>query len=103
MEIHLFLKNHCIQTGAKKEYERLLSSYFGNTCSENEKSVIEAKIDVLKFFLENADFPFIRGNYQELCGTCELPVRLVVPEDYSKMKIKYDDKEIKPEWKLSHE
>ncbi len=100
MKIFLPLKKHCIETGAKKEYGRLLNIYFSNTCSENENAVIEEKIEALKFFLENADFSRIRGDYSELCGTYELTVKLNIPGDYSRMNIEYDNKEIKPEWNL---
>ncbi len=58
------LKKHCIETEAKKEYNRLIQGYFKN--NSRDKSIDEARIEALKYFLERVDFPWLRSKYPEL-------------------------------------
>ncbi len=97
MEIVLSLKRHCIETEAKKEYERLIQGYFKN--SNQDKSIIEARIEALKFFLEEVDFSRLRSLYPELSGTIELSLKLKISEDFQDLKIVVNDRRIQPEWK----
>jgi len=99
MEIHLKLKRHCIKTAAKTEHNRLVMRYFSSDYPDNEKTVIEAQIEALKFFLEKADFARIRSVHPGLSGTGELPVSLKVPESLREMKIVFNGNKVRPEWK----
>ena len=97
MEIILSLKKHCIETAAKKSYEQLIQSYFKN--KGDDPSVLEARIDALKFFIERADFARLRTDYPELSGNVQLPITLSIPEEFESMEIVMKDKRIQPEWK----
>jgi len=103
MEILITLKQHCIKTGAKRRYSKLINQYFSYTLSDHEKMEVEKQIEVLKFFLENADFNKLRGIYPELSGFDELPITLMIQENHSEMKIVYNDIIIKPEWRMRYE
>ncbi len=97
IEIGLELGKHCIETSAKKTYEKLVSGYFKASVSERESS--EARIEALLFFLENADFGFLRTRYPELNGGNDLCVTLRVLSDPYLMSIGWDRNRIIPEWK----
>jgi len=47
---------HCIETTAKKEYQRLMLEYLGGKGAPD----FEDKIDMLRTFLETADFRKLR-------------------------------------------
>ncbi len=96
MEICLKLKHYCIETAAKKEYEKMVNGYFKNGHSDSDKFVVEAKIEALKFFLEQADFRQLRGTYNDLGGSNELKVKLKIPENHSKTEIVFNNMAIKP-------
>ncbi|MFZ5572647.1 MAG: hypothetical protein ACOZF0_19795 [Thermodesulfobacteriota bacterium] len=83
MEIRLTLQDHCIQTEARKAYERLVGEYFRKTGPGGNKTVLEAEIDALKRFLEYADFAFLRSHYPELSGGKPISVTLDIPETIS--------------------
>ncbi len=99
MKIVFRLKKHCIETESKLKYERLIHTYFSNTCPENDVRKMERQIEALKFFLEHADFPKLRSVYPELSGNNELPFTLVIPNNYRKIKINIDNRIVYPEWK----
>ncbi|MBF0226274.1 MAG: hypothetical protein HQK76_12535 [Desulfobacterales bacterium] len=102
MQINLSLKQHCIQTSIKKVYEKLLTGYFKKF---NVKELIididsiETRIEALKFFLENADFGYLRSNYPELNGNKIVDAVLYVPDNKRDMKILLKDLVIEPKWK----
>lgn len=81
MQIFLHLKNHCIETTAKKEYERLIKQYFKKSVSGDEKIVIEEQIEILKDFLEDTDFLYLRNTYPELSGESDFQVNLQKSKD----------------------
>ena len=97
IEIGLELGKHCIETAAKKTYEKLVSGYFKASVSERESS--EARIEALLFFLENADFGFLRSRYPELNGGNDCCVTLKVVPDPCLMSIEWNKQQIIPEWK----
>ena len=103
MKIEIMLKQHCIKTGVKRRYSKLLNRYFNNVISDQEKVEIETKIEALKFFLENADFDQLRFVYPELSGFDELTIMLKIPENHHEITIAYKDRIINPEWRMSHE
>jgi hypothetical protein len=68
MEFFFNLKDHCVETEGKQMYERMIRCYLSKSCTEEEKSAIESQMDLLKYFLENADFRKIRSAYPSLAG-----------------------------------
>jgi len=54
--------SHCIQTVAKKEYEKVLSLLLKNDQADVEK---EETLELLKLFLESADFGKLRMRCDE--------------------------------------
>lgn len=82
-QITLNLKKQCIQTAAKRRYEILMQSYFrrAKSFSQYEKDKMESEIASILFFLENADFHFLRDRYPELSGIEEVSVDLKVDHE----------------------
>jgi hypothetical protein len=101
MQIIINLKKHCIETEIKKEYERLIKRYFDKKRFNDEKAFIEERIEPLKFFIEHADFSFLRKNYPELNGANDLQVVLNIPDQFFQTKIVFNNKTVTPEWKKS--
>jgi hypothetical protein len=54
--------SHCIETVARKEYENLARSYLQTGKSASE---FEVKIELLRTFLESADFRKLRQQSEE--------------------------------------
>jgi len=48
---------HCIETTAKKEYEEAVTEYLGE---REANAVLEEKIELLRTFLQSADFKELR-------------------------------------------
>ena len=65
--IEVTLKKECIQTALKKEYEKLIGSYFKDKNLQTE--IVEQKIEAIKNILENADFQKLRTSHKELNGS----------------------------------
>ncbi len=103
MKIEINLKQHCIKTGAKRKYNKLIHQYFSNTLSDKVKKEVEAQIEALKFFLENADFNRLRSVYPEFSGFDELSITLMIPKNHLEMEIAYNDITIRPEWRMRYE
>ncbi len=103
MKIALKLQKYCIKTGAKRKYNKLINQYFNCALSGQEKMTIEAQIEALKFFLENADFIRLRGLHPELSGVDELSITLIIAEKYHEMTIAFNGKIIQPVWRMHYE
>ena len=99
MDIELKLTHHCIQTAAKMTYERLLNRYFDADVAEKDRAQIENEIEVLKHFLEHADFATLRSRYTELSGGKDHSVILQAAGALDQMKIISTGKEIEPVWR----
>jgi len=54
--------SHCIETVAKREYEKVLSLLLGG---KQEDSLLD-KLELLRLFLESADFGQLRSRCEEL-------------------------------------
>jgi hypothetical protein len=95
MEIKLELKKHCIQTEAKKKYEKLMGEYFKKAASGRNLSILENQIEALVYFLEHADFQYLRSTYTFLNGNQggEEAV-LHIPDALEDMKLIHDNKVI---------
>jgi len=81
MKIKLKLEKHCIKTEAKKKYERLISQYFKKIKLKEDYNLLqlEKKIEGLKYFLENADFKYLRSTYPCLSGTQSINITIDIP------------------------
>jgi hypothetical protein len=63
--VKLHIKSHCIETEARNEYSRLMDTYFSTDDLEGE---LDGKIELLRDFLENSDFPTLRASDMRLSG-----------------------------------
>ncbi|MDD5094364.1 MAG: hypothetical protein PHV74_08310 [Dehalococcoidia bacterium] len=52
----------CIQTLAKREYDRALRELLGKSAGDE---YLQQKLETLKLFLESADFPRLRSKYEK--------------------------------------
>ena len=71
--VKLHIKNHCIETSAKQEFKRLMDNYFE---SDNGTESIEENIEILREFIEKADFARLRSSDPRLTGEVESVVYL---------------------------
>jgi len=101
MRIELKLNKYCIETAAKKTYEHLLSKCFkkNHVASAEELILLETRIDGLKYFLEHADFRFLRSQHPELNGFKGTNVILVIPPNKDAITIICDTQIITPQWR----
>lgn len=91
---------YCIETASKRMYETCISRYFNPLLPEQDKEILEYQIEVLKFFLEHADFRKLRHKHPELTsGTVKKNIRLIVADHPKDWIIICDDKKFEPEWK----
>jgi hypothetical protein len=66
--------SHCIETVAKREYERVLSLLLRG---KQEDSQLEEELELLRMFLESADFSELRSQCEEfLLSGRQIEVRL---------------------------
>lgn len=73
--IILHLNGHCIKTAAHREFSRLIDLYMALPADADDKGMA-FKIETLRLFLENADFPSLRANDERLTGISEVWVRM---------------------------
>jgi len=101
MTIELLLKNYCIQTAAKKKYEQSISQYFKNVSQLSSEALenIEKKIDILQYFLENADIGQIRSRYPDLNGKKTITVTLISSVLPHEWKLQYENVYVPVIWK----
>ncbi len=72
-EIELDLRKYCIETAAKRLYNRLLSEYFRN---KGEDAETEEKLLLLQKALRQFDFPALRTARRELAGKSSARITL---------------------------
>jgi len=101
MIIELELNQYCIETAAKKAYEYFLSRYFkkGRDTSGEAQISLETRIERLKYFLEYADFGFLRSRHPELSGFTAARVILMIPQNMDALTIKCGTQIIAPKWR----
>jgi hypothetical protein len=99
MKIELGLGSHCIQTSAKKTYERMLNRYLKGDIPDDEALTLEKQIEGIVFFLKYADFSNLRTVYVDLDGRRRHRVVLIIPKHLEKIRLRWDDIEIWPRWK----
>lgn len=73
--VKLQIKDHCIETAAKHEFKRLMDDYF-EADADNETDSIEENIEILREFIEKADFARLRSSDPRLTGEIESVVYL---------------------------
>lgn len=64
---------HCVETGAKRELNRLMDAYFDG---EGDPADLEESIGLVREFLESADFSALRSSDERLDGSVESRVEL---------------------------
>ncbi len=74
--IQLHLKGHCIETAAKNEFHRLMDDYFTSS-GDRVDPFIEEKLELLREFLDESDFPGLRASDERLAGVREGTVQIV--------------------------
>ncbi len=65
VEVRLGLVGHCVETAAKMEFKRLMDALFEEAGDTVE---LEARIELVRAFLEEADFPALRASDARLAG-----------------------------------
>jgi hypothetical protein len=71
VSINLRVKDHCIETAAKIELNRLMERYFNTDDLEGE---LDDRIELIRDFLEKSDFPGLRSSDPRLSGERESEV-----------------------------
>lgn len=65
LRVTLHLEGHCVETAARKEFKRLMDALFDETGDAPE---LEARIELVRAFLDTADFPALRASDERLAG-----------------------------------
>ncbi len=68
VSVSLHLKNNCIETEARNEYNRMMERYFETDDIEGE---LDVKIELLRDFIEESDFRTLRSSDYRLSGGME--------------------------------
>ncbi len=76
-QVKLHLKDHCIETEAKRELRRLMNIFFE---SDNPTAELIESIDILEKFLTRSDFPSLRSSDMRLTGDVESIVYITIDE-----------------------
>ena len=71
VSVNLHLKDNCIETEARNEYNRMMEQYFETDDVEGE---LDVKIELLRDFLEESDFGMLRSSDHRLSGGMESEV-----------------------------
>jgi hypothetical protein len=77
-QVKLHLKDHCIETEAKRELRRLMNIFFE---SDNPPEDLIESIDILEKFLTRSDFPSLRSSDMRLSGDIESIVCITRDEE----------------------
>lgn len=94
IEILININGYCIETGSKRAYDRLLGRYFDQSISARNRLILEEQIEGITYFLEHADFQYLRSRYPELNGARALWIILRIPQNKQEVTIEYDGVEI---------
>jgi len=86
VRVRMNINEHCIETEAKNEFKRLMDSYF---CSNSDTDKFEKKIELLREFIDTADFAFLRSSDQRLSGEISSAV-ILERNNRGKIDIKFD-------------
>jgi hypothetical protein len=81
------MTDHCIETEAKRELDKLMSGYF-NMDGKKTAALIEEQIELISEFLKVSDFKKLRASdsrlsggqksevllYRDVCGTIKMDI-----------------------------
>ncbi len=87
-DVHLYIKDHCIETEAKKEFRRLMDAFFTDDFDTGDD---EEKIEILRDFLEESDFSELRSSSEVLAGSREGEV-ILLRDKNGKVTLKVSEK-----------
>jgi hypothetical protein len=76
--IKLHLKEHCIETAAKKELNNITYLYFN---TNKNPDILLKKIELLQAFIKQSNFPELRSSDERLSGIKEAFVRISMEEN----------------------
>jgi len=93
--IPLDLRDHCIETAAKRLYNRKVAQYFK---AAKNKPRLEAEIEMLKAVLETFDFGRLRSLYPALAGKSDCSVAIKLDKQKN-LVIMIDDNPVQPLWR----
>jgi len=99
MQLKLTLKNHCIKCAAQKVHDQLINQYFKAFKNKKNLAEMDLQIEHIKYFLERADFDYLRFMHPELSGLKEAEVILELSENAENIKIISNGTSISPKWK----
>lgn len=86
IEIPVSLEHHCIETAAKKVYEKSIRQYF--KAGETKKAALENRIEGLKTFLETYDFSDLRARCSAM-GEKEAVIVISWPDKATHIRFKH--------------
>lgn len=86
-QIKLHLRDHCIETEAKRELIRLMNVFF--ECDNPPKDLVE-RIGILEKFLTRSDFPSLRSSDMRLSGDIESIV-YITTDDEDNIRLSFED------------
>jgi len=92
MPIPLDLRHHCIETAARRLYNRKLARYFKD---RDARQRLETEIELLKTALETFDFSRLRSDYPVLAGNCDCSVALKYDKQ-GNLVLVIDDDQVEP-------
>ncbi|MCU0822559.1 MAG: hypothetical protein MUC95_08830 [Spirochaetes bacterium] len=78
VKIKLHVKEHCIECAAKRELNELMHECFSQSSVSKD---IEEKIELIRRFLTESDFPKLRGSDERLSGLIESSVCIYMDEN----------------------
>ncbi|MBN2040457.1 MAG: hypothetical protein JW864_10465 [Spirochaetes bacterium] len=78
LRIKLHLKNHCIETAAKKKLRSLTDQYYN---SNEEPDNLLKEIEFLQGFIEQSNFSKLRSDDERLSGDYEVFVDIFMYKD----------------------
>ncbi len=100
MKIALQTHKYCIETSAKKVYEKLLKSYLKKGIDAETGSQLEIQIEGLIKFLEVTDMKALRSMHRELDKGGETDVILDLDPKGNEQTLIFNGKKIKPPLKF---
>ncbi|MEE4609268.1 MAG: hypothetical protein V2L15_10305 [Desulfobacteraceae bacterium] len=83
--IDLCLSRHCIQTAARRCYEKTLSQCLR---AKSESGDLERRVDLLRQALETLDFGLLRSRWPELAGGS--PVHVALSREKGRIRVHLD-------------
>lgn len=83
--------SHCVETEAKKEYERVLGLLLGG--KQESEPELEDELELLRSFLEQEDFSRLRGICEELFITGK-QVEVKLKSVYKSNEYKFEINEV---------